>query len=91
MHGVEKNVNPSKKRLGLMLFLSNISVLDFDQKAAEEYGKIRVALEKNRNIIGPMDILIAAHGKSLGMTIVTNNTREFERVEGLKVEDWSQE
>lgn len=91
MHGVEKNVNPSKKRLGLMLFLSNISVLDFDQKAAEEYGKIRVALEKNRNVIGPMDILIAAHGKSLGMTIVTNNTREFERVEGLKVEDWSQE
>ncbi len=91
IHGVEKNVNPSKKRLGLMLFLSNISVLDFDQKAADEYGKIRVDLEKKGTIIGPMDMLIAAHGKSLGLTIVTNNTREFERVEGLKLEDWSQE
>ena len=91
IHGVEKNINPSKKRLALMLFLSNIAVLDFNSEAADEYGKIRVDLEKKGNIIGPMDMLIAAHAKSLGFTIVTNNTREFERVEGLKVEDWSQE
>ncbi len=91
MHGVEKNVNPCKKRLALMLFLSNISVLDFSQVAAEEYGKIRASLEKNETVIGPMDMLIAAHAKALGLTIITNNTKEFNRVDGLKLEDWSQE
>ncbi len=89
MHGVEKNVNPDKKRLALLLFLSSIGVLDFNQDAADEYGKIRANLEKQGNIIGTMDMLIAAHAKSQGLTIVTNNTKEFMRVDGLEVEDWS--
>lgn len=89
MHGVEKNVNPEKKRLALMLFLSSISVLDFNQDAANEYGKIRADLEKQGNVIGTMDMLIAAHAKSKGLTIVTNNTKEFGRVIGLQIEDWS--
>lgn len=89
MHGVFKNANPKSKYYGLLCFLSSISIVDFSQKAAEEYGRIRRDLEKKRQIIGPMDLLIAAHAKSLNATIVTNNVNEFNRVEGLYVEDWS--
>ena len=91
MHGVFKNANPKAKYYGLLCFLSSISIVDFSQKAAEEYGRIRKDLENKRQIIGPMDLLIAAHAKSLNATIVTNNVKEFERVDGLYVEDWSLE
>ena len=73
------------------LFLSPISVLNFDSYAAEEYGKIRADLELKGTPIGPMDMLIAAHAKSEDLILVTNNTREFERVEDLEVEDWTKE
>ena len=71
------------------MFLSPISVLDFDTYAAEEYGKIRADLERKGTPIGPMDMLIAAHAKAEDLILVTNNTREFERVEDLEVEDWT--
>ena len=72
-----------------MLFLSGIQVLPFEGEAAREYGAIRAGL-KNKGIpIGANDLLIAAHAKSAGLTLVTNNTREFERVEGLKLENWA--
>ena len=71
-----------------MIFLSPITILEFDSCAAEEYGKIRADLEKKGTPIGPMDMLIDAHAKSAGLTLITNNTREFFRVEGLHVEDW---
>ena len=71
------------------MFLSPISVLDFDTDAAEEYGKIRADLERKGTPIGPMDMLIAAHAKAEDLVLVTNNTREFERVEDLEVEDWT--
>ena len=73
------------------MFLSPISVLNFDTYAAEEYGKIRADLERKGTPIGPMDILIAAHAKAEDLILVTNNTREFERVEDLEVEDWTKE
>lgn len=57
--------------------------------AAEEYGQIRVDLERKGTPIGPLDTLIAAHARSRGLTLVTNNTREFFRVENLPVEDWT--
>lgn len=91
MHGVEKSQAVEKNRLAMSLFLSPITVLEFDSYAAEEYGRIREELEKKGTSIGPMDMLIAGHAKSEGLTLVTNNVREFERVEGLIVEDWAQE
>lgn len=91
MHGVEKSQAVEKNRLAMSLFLSPITVLEFDSYAAEEYGRIRAGLEKKGTPIGPMDMLIAGHAKSQGLTLVTNNVREFERVEGLIVEDWAQE
>ena len=56
--------------------------------AAEEYGRIRADLEKKGTPIGPLDMMIAGHAKSLGYTVVTNNVGEFKRVEGLQHENW---
>ena len=65
--------------------------MDFDGKAAEEYGKIRAELERKGTPIGPMDTLIAGHARARGLILVTNNTREFNRVADLAVEDWTQD
>ena len=89
MHGVEKSMAVERNRIAITMFLSPISVLDFDTDAAEEYGKIRADLERKGTPIGPMDMLIAAHAKADDLVLVTNNTREFERVEDLEVEDWT--
>jgi tRNA(fMet)-specific endonuclease VapC len=63
-------------------------VLSFDFNATIEYGMIRSNLEKKGIPIGPLDLLIAAHAKSLNYTLVTNNEKEFSRIEGLKIENW---
>lgn len=89
MHGVEKSMAVQKNRLAVALFLSPITVLDFGAGAAEAYGKIRGELERKGTPIGPMDLLIAGHARSEGLILVTNNTREFCRVEGLQVENWA--
>lgn len=91
MHGVEKSMAVEKNRLALSLFLSPITILEFDGQAAEEYGRIRGDLEKKGTPIGVMDMLIAGHARAKGLTLVTNNTREFCRVEDLSVENWVQE
>ncbi|MBD5471225.1 MAG: type II toxin-antitoxin system VapC family toxin [Lachnospiraceae bacterium] len=90
MHGVEKSMAVGRNRVALSLFLSPITILDFDGQAAEEYGRIRAALEKKGTPIGPMDMLIASHAKAENLILVINNTRGFNRVEGLVVEDWTQ-
>ncbi len=89
MHGVEKSMAVEKNRIAMSLFLSPITILQFDERAAEEYGRIKAALERKGTPIGPMDTLIASHAKSKGLIIVTNSTREFSRVVGLTVEDWT--
>lgn len=89
MHGVEKSQAVEKNRIAMTLFLSAITVLDFNSRAAEVYGEIRAELEKNGTPIGPMDLLIAGHAKSQNLVLVTNNTREFTRVTGLQIEDWT--
>ncbi len=63
--------------------------MDFNFEAAEEYGKVRSDLEKKGTPIGPLDLLIAAHAKSLNVILVTNNENEFSRVVGLKIENWA--
>ena len=91
IYGVEKSQAVEKNRLALSLFLSPITVLEFDSRASEKYGIIRAELEKKGTQIGPVDMLIAGHAKAEKLILVTNNTREFIRVEGLEIEDWTQE
>lgn len=88
VHGVEKSAAVDKNRLALSMFLANIEILNFDVNAAENYGKIRAALEKNGTPIGPLDMMIAGHAQSLGYIVVTNNMKEFKRVNNLKIENW---
>ena len=88
-YGVSKSKNPGKNALALAKFLSVVSVMDFDTKAAQAFGEIRADLEQKGKIIGLMDMLIAGHAKSKGFVIITNNIREFERVEGLNLENWT--
>ena len=87
--GVFNSSDPQKNRMALLLFLSGITVLPFDKAASLEYGSIRHYLKTNGIIIGGNDMLIAAHARSMDITLVTHNTREFSRVPGLKIEDWA--
>jgi tRNA(fMet)-specific endonuclease VapC len=75
-------------REALITFLPLVAVLPFDSAAAAEYGKICALLRQKGAAIGPLDMLIAAHAQSQGLIVVTNNTREFARVEGLHLENW---
>lgn len=68
--------------------LSQIDVLPLDTESDRHYGELRWNLEQDGQPIGPNDLFIAAHARSLGLTLVTGNTREFSRVPGLRVEDW---
>lgn len=86
--GVQASANIEKNTIALYKFLSIVEILDFDSSAATEYGKIRANLKRKGTPIGNMDMLIAAHAKSEDLIVVTHNTREFERVEGLQLEDW---
>lgn len=88
MYGVEKSSTPERNRMALALFLSSLEVLVFDSSAAIEFGDIRASLERKGLPIGPMDTLIAAHARSRGLVLVTNNEREFSRVDGLLLENW---
>jgi tRNA(fMet)-specific endonuclease VapC len=77
-----------RNRLALLEFLSIMGIKHFDENAAKEYGIIKKDLKDRNYLIGPYDMLIGAHAKSLNMTLVTNNIREFERIHGLKIENW---
>ena len=90
VHGVEKSKAIEKNRVALALLLANIEIMNFDSLAAESYGKVRADLEKRGTPIGPLDMMIAGHAKSLGYTIVTNNIKEFKRVKDLKLENWTE-
>ena len=72
----------------LMNFLASIQSLAFDDEAAFRYGKLRTDLESLGTPIGPLDTQIAAHALALDCVLVTNNEREFNRVPGLKIENW---
>lgn len=81
-----KQIKKNLKRLDE--FLSPFEVLAYDENASKYYGKIRSNLEKQGNVIGPLDMLIAAHVLSENFTLITNNEKEFNRVKSLKVENW---
>jgi len=86
--GAAKSNNPEKTRIAQREFLEPLATLPFDDAAAEHYGRIRAQLEITGTPIGPNDLLIAAIALTHGLTVVTHNTREFSRVNGLKIEDW---
>lgn len=86
--GVEKSRFPERNTAALGQLLVALNVLPFDDLAAVEYGRICAYLQRNGTPIGTMDMLIAAHAKAEGLTLVTNNTREFERVPDLLLENW---
>lgn len=87
-YGINKSSKPKKNQEALDQFLFPLDILDFNAKAAMEYGQIRAELEKQGNLIGSLDLLIAAHARSLGVPVVTNNMKEFTRVTSLKVVNW---
>jgi len=78
-----------KNRLALLEFLSIMGIKHFDENAAREYGIVKKDLKDKNFLIGPFDMLIGAHAKSLNLTLVTNNIREFERIQNLKIENWA--
>ena len=87
-YGVRKSALPDKNQVALNEFLSPFTVLSFDYPATLEYGIIRNDLERKGVSIGPLDTLIAAHAVSLNFTLVTNNEREFARINRLQIENW---
>ncbi len=87
-YNARKSAAPEKNLLALEKFLIPFIIFDFDFLASIEYGLIRSELETAGTPIGPLDTLIAAHAKSLRYILVTNNEREFNRVNGLQVQNW---
>lgn len=86
--GVSRTARPAHHALLLAQFCAPLAILPFDEPAAEVYGQVRLKLEMAGKPIGPMDTLIAAHALSQDATLITNNQREFRRVDGLKVVNW---
>ena len=86
--GIAKSTKPKKRRKQLESLISRISISSFGAKEAKKAAMIRANLESKGTPIGPYDILIAGTALSTNATLVTHNTKEFERVKGLKIEDW---
>lgn len=88
LHGAKKSNNPDRAERRIKDFVSRLQVLDYGEKAAHHYGEIKAWLERQGTVIGPNDLHIASHARSESLILVTNNTGEFRRVEGLLVENW---
>ncbi len=90
MHGAEKSSQPTSNLAVVEDFCSRLEILPYTAKAAQHYGSVRAYLERNGQPIGVNDLHIAAHARSEGLVLVTNNVREFVRVPALQVENWIQ-
>ncbi len=88
--GVYNSIHVEKNRIALAEFLAPFTIRDFNDDDAEVYGQIRASLQKRGRLIGPYDMLIAAQALANNLILVTNNTDEFSRVHGLRLEDWKQ-
>jgi len=89
LYGVEASPRRQQDSVALSEYLRHVEVLDFPDEAASHYAQIRAALKANATMIGANDLFIAAHARSLRLTLVTNNTGEFGRVPDLKIENWA--
>jgi len=88
LHGAAKSSDPARNLAAVEDFSSRLAVLDYGAKAAAHYGSIRAVLEQSGTPIGVNDLHISAHARSEGLTLVSNNLREFERVPGLLMQNW---
>jgi tRNA(fMet)-specific endonuclease VapC len=88
-YGNENSQHKEKNKIALMQLLTIIDIKPFDEKASEEFGKTKKDLKDRKCLIGPYDMLIGSHAKSLGLILVTNNVKEFERIKDLRVENWA--
>ena len=89
IYGAEKSASPEKNLRVVEGFIARLEVLNYGIDAAVQTGQIRAELARAGTPVGPYDSMIAAHARALGLILVTNNTREFERINGLRLEDWS--
>jgi tRNA(fMet)-specific endonuclease VapC len=88
MYGVHNSRHQVKNHEALQEFTLMLEIASFDEEAAVHYGDIRAYLEKKGIPIGALDLMIAAHARSMGVTLVTNNKKEFARVPELSLENW---
>ena len=89
LYGVEVSPRRQHDEAALKAFLNYVEVLDFPDNATSHYAQIRAQLRKSGKMIGANDLFIAAHARSLGLTLVTHNTQEFRQVRKLAIEDWT--
>lgn len=89
LYGVELSPRRAQDQAALKAFLNYVEVLNFPDEAADHYAKIRADLKSRGAMIGGNDLFIAAHARSLGLTLITNNIREFSRVRDLGLENWA--
>jgi tRNA(fMet)-specific endonuclease VapC len=87
-YGAERSERPDVQRAKVDAFSAQLSIFDFDSSAAEHAADIKANLATKGNLIGPNDLLIAGHARSLGLKLITGNLKEFARVDGLRCEDW---
>ena len=87
-YGAERSRNPHQNRIAVLEFLMPFNLLDFDQRSASHYGKIRKTLESKGTPIGSMDLLLASQDKAYNLIFVTNNINEFKRIDNLRLENW---
>jgi tRNA(fMet)-specific endonuclease VapC len=87
--GAAKSSRPREAHEALGEFLLALELATFDEGAATQYGNVRASLARRGRPIGPLDTLIGSHAHALNITLVTHNTREFSRIEGLRLEDWT--
>jgi tRNA(fMet)-specific endonuclease VapC len=89
LYGVEVSPRHMQDATALQAFLPHVEVLEFPDDAATHYAQIRADLKKRGQMIGANELFIAAHARSLGLRLVTNNVAEFSRVKGLTLENWT--
>lgn len=89
-YGVYKSQFPERNKIALANFLAPITILPFSDRASVFYGRIRAALEKRGQNIGSYDLLIAAHALSEELILITNNTKEFSRIQNLTLKNWAE-
>ena len=89
-YGAEYSQNPKQNLAAVEGFLARLDVLEYDTAAAVNTGQLRSEMRKAGTPIGPYDGLIAGHARSMGLILVTNNVKEFERVTGLRIENWAE-
>jgi len=88
-YGIAHSRYPDRNRIALLEFLFPFTILDFDQGACLDYGRIRASLASEGKLIGPMDLLLAGQAKARDLILVTHNEREFKRIGGLRIENWT--